>query len=299
MNKGLDCINKCGFFTARLGTSAVAAAAILATFASTGCVPSAQATEGGATLHNEASHDVVLASQQPDAQQEVTDDKLPYGDPQDALQKAVELTQKGRYEEALQIHLWFHENALRIEPALVGVRASFALSYWVELGKKYPKAMDALREIRDKGLKELEGSSDDSRLLMDVVSINRYLDEPKVTVELLKKLHSERPQFAASVGSFIQDVLVEEGEYKLARKFMRDPVKALESAKARRTLYNDYLGEDRTDLRQIHDDMFAREVAPIIKILANTGDIDLARKIQREALKVVDHEEIRKAMHPW
>src|SRR5260221_6412353 len=64
--------------------------------------------------------------------------------------EAQELREHGRYEEALQRHLWLHQHGLESDPAYSGVRLSFWLSDWLELARRYPKAKQALIEIRDR-----------------------------------------------------------------------------------------------------------------------------------------------------
>src|SRR4051812_9051491 len=103
-------------------------------------------------------------------------------DPHKVLNEALTLTKQGKYEEALQKHLWFHENALKHDKALAAVRLSFALSDWVELGKKYPKARKALVAIRDKNTKSVSEGKGNFDLFMEIAAINRYLNERAKTV---------------------------------------------------------------------------------------------------------------------
>jgi hypothetical protein len=70
--------------------------------------------------------------------------------PQIRLQNAFTAAGEGRHEEALREYIWFHDHALELEPALYGVRLSFALAYWVELAQDYPAARTALEGIRDR-----------------------------------------------------------------------------------------------------------------------------------------------------
>ena len=60
--------------------------------------------------------------------------------PDKILREAQDDARAGRYPDALAKHVWFHENALTYAPAMYGVRLSFALSYWVNLGNLYPPA---------------------------------------------------------------------------------------------------------------------------------------------------------------
>src|SRR4051812_29867743 len=52
-------------------------------------------------------------------------------------------THEGRFEEALSQFIWFHEHSLEEDRAYLGVRLSFALSYWMELAERYPPARAA------------------------------------------------------------------------------------------------------------------------------------------------------------
>src|SRR5688572_13955457 len=91
--------------------------------------------------------------------------------------KAKRAFKQGKYEEALRHHISFHDNILKTEPAMYGVRLSFALSAWIELGQKYPAALVALKDVRDKKTARLAGGEQSSALFHDVESINQYLGE--------------------------------------------------------------------------------------------------------------------------
>src|SRR5258708_507286 len=73
-------------------------------------------------------------------------------DVQRALEDAERFQREGKYAQSLERHIWYHQNALKYAPAQSGVRLSFALSDWAELGKVYPKALAALRSTRDEAL---------------------------------------------------------------------------------------------------------------------------------------------------
>src|SRR5437016_5777653 len=78
----------------------------------------------------------------------------------------------GRYEEALDGYVWFHENS-QDEPGMRGVRLSIALAYWMDLARVYPPARTALEAIRDRKTKGLLNGIRDFPFFRDVVSINR------------------------------------------------------------------------------------------------------------------------------
>lgn len=210
-----------------------------------------------------------------------------------ALNDARRLAEQGAYEEALEKHVWFHNNALTIRPSYYGVRLSFALSDWVDLGKKYPKALETLKKIRDEKTAKLLASEGTRGLFHDVESINEALEDYKATVTLFKQLDSANPRFATAVYDIAEDALVYEWEYSLARKYLGDPVERLKAAKQS---YLESISPPNTASRSGLRRLFVRKALRVIKILNESGDADMAKTIQAEALKIVDDDELRTAL---
>jgi hypothetical protein len=217
---------------------------------------------------------------------------------QQALDDARRLAREGKYEEALQKHVWFHDNALTNGPGYYGVRLSFALSDWAELGKKYPHALKVLRDIRDRKTSRLLDGEIDHHLFHDVSSINEYLKETKETVELFNKIDSRDSHFAAKVYDLADEALIEAKEFRLARKYQGDPQKRLVTATKNYQRGLDYSKKsiDESAARQAHERIFAEEAVRIITVLRETGDRPRAEQIQTEALKTLDAKEIKDAL---
>src|SRR3569623_459970 len=78
-------------------------------------------------------------------------------DPHKALNYANSYKKEGKYQEALEMHEWFHFNALSINRSFYGVRLSFALAYWIKLAEVYPIAKQRLIEIREEEIKKIKG----------------------------------------------------------------------------------------------------------------------------------------------
>jgi predicted Ser/Thr protein kinase len=132
------------------------------------------------------------------------------------------LVDQTNYDEALQRQIWYFNHALDYDPSLVGVRLSFTLSDWAELGRSYPKALQALVEIRDRDMqvfnegmryphwfKEISsGLPGFSRvekrsrfdLFQDISSINGYLGNDDAKGALVKTLVAKDPQLAQHMG---------------------------------------------------------------------------------------------------
>lgn len=146
-------------------------------------------------------------------------------DPRAILDEARADARDGRYADALAKHLWFHNEALKHSRALYGVRLSFALGGWVDLGAQYPPARAALKQVRDEAIEALRTGSDYYEAFHDVASINTELKAEAETVALFRWLDREAPDRARAVYRIAEPILVRAKAYKLCGKYL-DPQNA-------------------------------------------------------------------------
>ena len=212
-------------------------------------------------------------------------------DPKTVLNEAQKLARQGKYEEALKKHIWFHENALRLDPAMTGVRLSFALSYWVELGKKYPKARASLVAIRDKDAKAFQDGGGTAKLFSDVAAINRSLEEEPKTVALFKRIDGGKAELAQRCYLFAEQYLAGAGEYQLCGKYISDPGERFE-----RTKMNMNRPVARPQLKEALDKIADQDTCRLIEILVGAGRKPEAEAIQKQAVAVRDTPAIRDAI---
>jgi hypothetical protein len=127
-----------------------------------------------------------------------------------------------RYKMALAKHIWFYENALRIQPSMVGVRLSFALSYWKQLGDVYPPALVKLRSIQESLEKKaiLEKNFTISNTIADLAAINRTLGEDARTTRVFKKIDKGNAESAKYAFIFVKSALLKSKEYALYGKYV-------------------------------------------------------------------------------
>ena len=202
----------------------------------------------------------------------------------------------GRFEEALADFVWFHEHALEHEPAYSGVRLSFALASWLELAEDYPPALDALKNIRDRGARALLAGSGDRDLFHDVESINDHLNEHRATHELFVDLNVRFPELAAACASIAMRALVKSQDYRLARTFIPDP-----AANIRR--WSESLTESVTTLveetvksaavRDAYIRIYADYVSEVLQVLAGVGEEEEAQKLKTFAIESVEAPDLR------
>jgi type II secretory pathway pseudopilin PulG len=150
-------------------------------------------------------------------------------DVQKILNDAKDLMEKGSYEEALQRQIWYHNHALEYDQGQTGVRLSFALSQWIELGRRYPKAKSALIEIRDQDSRALAEGRGYVGLFADVSNINRELQDEDATYALFKTIRTKDPQLAGQCYFWVESLLVAKGEYQWCLDYMGDPQSRFET----------------------------------------------------------------------
>ena len=128
------------------------------------------------------------------------------------FKRALELAKTGDPAEALRELLWCFDVGMPPFAAFSGVRVSVLLDAIVELGARYPAALDALRARRDEAREQLFASDGSLGAGGDFASINRVLKDYHANLALFDQLApgDRRRRWLAS-GS--HDLLVEQRRY--------------------------------------------------------------------------------------
>ncbi|MDB5800536.1 MAG: hypothetical protein JWL63_1475 [Rhodocyclales bacterium] len=218
--------------------------------------------------------------------------------PQDRLSRAVKEAALGQYEEALDEHIWFHNHALEEEPALRGVRLSFALAYWLDLGEKYPPAMAKLLAIRDEKTEKLLNGTTDWHLFNDVMAINETLHDEAATCLLFKEIRNRSEDFALSCSRVAMPSLLKCGDYSLARIYIPDPHASLDRMADDLNEGMEWAMEgDNTEHEMKTEAMvqiYADNVNMLLDAFRKTGDQPLALDLRLRALSLIPDESLRR-----
>jgi len=214
-------------------------------------------------------------------------------DVQKALDKAEQFRSQGKYEQALNEHIWYHKNALKYDPAQYGVRLSFALADWVELGRAYPPALHALRSIRNDTLATYKRAPTDSLTFGEVMSIDLALDDWPSAKSLF--YFGQKYNVYDDLLMLKLDWIVQTGDLKWASDVIGDPAKKLEEIKRERDESQIPL-RNQKDLAKRVDEMFANQIVSLLKAEAKVKGVQVARKLQKQALSIVDSPIIRDAL---
>ncbi len=141
-------------------------------------------------------------------------------DPHEILDSAWDDARAGLHEVSLAKFVWFHQNAVLIEPGMGGVRLSFALSYWHELAEEYPPAMDAMLAARDEAESSFLNKGYRFTDFHDLASLNRELGDESRTVTTFKRVSQDNSKAAQRVYHVAERALVKQGEFELCNPFL-------------------------------------------------------------------------------
>jgi len=210
-------------------------------------------------------------------------------DVQRRLHEAHAAARAGRYEEALDGYIWFHENSEDV-PGLGGVRLSFALRYWVDLGRVYPPARTALEEIRNRKTKNILSGFRDIASFHDIVAINKHLGSERETYELFVTLNSSSPALASNYSSLALPAIINSGDFHLARQFLPSPTDELQQLAETFKMMS-----ARIDLQTcIH--LYVNGIEIILKTLRGVGDLEQAEQVLTRALDSFESPQLREAV---
>lgn len=226
----------------------------------------------------------------------------PNPDPNKILEQAKADAKAGRYEDALAKHVWFHLNALKYQPSLYGVRLSFALSDWAELGAVYPPALKRLKSIRDEADANIQADKASFNAFHDFTSINNYLKEDDKTKELFLWLDANNPSLAKKVYELAQPALIKAKEYHLCGKYLNpDTRKILDGYDSIKRMASDRnfekIGPDEVKRLQDHAEKNLKTQTAILVALlvVNERKAD-ADRIAAEVAKLWDDPQFNKQL---
>jgi len=248
---------------------------------------------------------------------------LPQSDLYDEWQKAKRLMNQGQYEDSLQAFTNYFEQS-RFDQGQAGQRL-FSLIDWTELGRRYPKAKQALLDLCDTDAQKLLDGEGDFNYFAEVNCIDGDLGHGEAAYTLFKAIEPRDSQLAGQCYVFGEDQLVQHCEYEACRKYMGDPESGFQSDCDRYRMEMDnqasmdkihqqmlqhirelnrqhpdapaYTPPDSSQrMEKMSKDHFVGKVQEHIEILVATGDKADAEKIQKEALAVLDDPRLETAV---
>jgi len=220
-------------------------------------------------------------------------------DMQQYMRDTEALVKQGEYEKALERTLWFHENALKHEPGMFGVRLSFAMGDWMELAEKYPPAMKAMHKVRDEKTAKLKSGKGNFNLFMDVNAFNRTLKEEDKTIALFRLLDGKQPDLAKKCWTVAKQIVIKNKDYDLADKYLGNLLTEFDEIKERYEMMVSRSDKNRpgySHLKNLNENRFVEQTLLLIETAQALKESDTAKEIKQRALKVLDDRRLRKAL---
>jgi hypothetical protein len=206
------------------------------------------------------------------------------------LQEAQDDAKKGDYETALAKHVWYHENALKLDESSRGVRLSFALGYWESLGKKYKPALERLRKVRDQVaetvLNKEEKAEVAQQAFQDLAAINEQLGEQPKTAELFLEVDKKNAALAPALYHFAQPGLLNAKEYEICGKYV-DPDAEFKQISSLYEIMSG-MGQNNPSLLARANDTLTNNTSYLVALLAVTDKKEKATEIAASAKKLRD-----------
>jgi hypothetical protein len=204
--------------------------------------------------------------------------------PQSILKEAEADAKAGKYEDALAKQIWFFKNALKYDSAEYGVRLSFALSDWVELGKVYPPALEKLKSFRDEAGKNVREEISVSDNFSDFESINEHLKEESKTVDLFIWLDSNKPDSAKTVFDSAEPALVKSKQYTLLGKYIQNPFDLYDNAVRNYEMDVEAVKDSKLgkSVQDFAEEKFINDATTLIALLVVTDRKAMADRIVEE-----------------
>ncbi len=218
-------------------------------------------------------------------------------DPDKILNEAQDDVRAGRYSDALAKHVWFHENALKYQSALYGVRLSFALVYWVELGNVCPPALQKLKSIRDETSKRVREADRERKIVEDFhdfSAINQALKEEPKTTDLFVWLDSHKPTAAKQVFHVAESALIKSKQYRLCGKYI-DPDRTFAEIVRLYQVNKGMTQQFGKEFQNFSERTFSNGVTLVALLVQNDRKAD-ALRIAEKALKERDDPQFREEL---
>lgn len=203
---------------------------------------------------------------------------IPAPDPMAALTAARRAAERGDDSLALNAYEHLFDHALDDDSAsFYGVRLSYCLIEWAELGRRHPPALAGLVQRRDAAWTAFEADGDPDQF-GDFAAICRALGHHGLLVTRFRTLDAAAPDAARVVGWFVWDELVADEDWSLANAQLDDVPGRL---RAEMDIFD--VARSMKRERQVDDEaatsierLFVRNMSSVLRVLERAGRSDEA-----------------------
>ncbi len=221
-------------------------------------------------------------------------------DNQNIMFELAALTKSGKYQEALDKHIWFHE-ASKEMLGMGSVRLSFALGLWMKLAEQYPPALEALVELRNSKRDVLLNGKGAFDEFHDLSAINGELDETDDTASVFIQIYKKNPEQSKVYYNVVEDLLVAKKEYEVCGDCIGDPYSQYSNIEYVHQVQNNYNQKHQNSKHyivncELAEERYVQSVCRLLGILNALNKRDIADEIQKKSLAYFDSNAIRAAL---
>jgi len=229
-------------------------------------------------------------------------------DVESLLRQARELAGEGRRDEALVLHLKYHQES-RPVPTQAGARLSFALTSWVALARDHPPALAALLEVREAAAERLRagrsetvdrvsGASAAHEDFAEVAAISSRLGDDEYPVALFAELAQGRPEVAEATAIAARRLLIQAGCFDLAHRYLADPEERVTRLAARLEQrltrgFGQFPESQRERMRGDTVRRYLDDVRELVTVYRAVGQPERAEAIAQQAIDAVPWAHVR------
>jgi hypothetical protein len=209
--------------------------------------------------------------------------------------RARELAKGGDPAEALKELLWCFDEGMAGNSSYTGVRLSAVLSAIKELGQRYPAALAALRERRDRAQQRILAGEGDGGEIPDLTALNRVLGDNQLTLAVFDQLPvGDRRR--RSMAIFASETLIENRRYNdvLAARSYATMSSSFEMETQDRAQPANAANSEQ--LRNARRSYAVTSTVKSIEVLAGAGDLEHARALATRLLNYDGSDETKAAL---
>lgn len=140
-------------------------------------------------------------------------------DPSKILAEARNAFKDERYAESLEKYKWFYDNSIKIDESYYGVRLSYCLGEWAELGMVYPGALTELNKLKESTLEYFE-KSQKRRSFHEYSSICEVLNCQKETYDRFLEVREKNKEFSHKLFTFVYEYCASQKMWDLCREYL-------------------------------------------------------------------------------
>ncbi|SJL84203.1 hypothetical protein [Vibrio palustris] len=198
-------------------------------------------------------------------------------DPGEMLGNARKAFKEKRYVESLENYKLFYDNAIEIDRSYYGVRLSYCLGEWAELGTQYPDALTELIKLKESTLSDFE-KNQSRQSFHEYSCICKVLNCDEDTFDQFLVVRETNIDLSHKVFRFVYEYCASNRKWDLCREYLGNGLKQYKRSLETFDHMMEFAAEKEGDLSEsIYKDgiaAFKREVLWILDMLAYIDEPD-------------------------